>query len=68
GHLVERLEIAGRVFANLVMRVDPGRGADGNPYTQCLIGNQQLKAFARTLDIARRRAFFRRLLPLPPPD
>ena len=64
-HTVTRLELAGRVFANVPFIIDARRGADGNPYLQCLLGNEQLKEFVLTVDIPRRRAFFRVLSPLP---
>ncbi|MBI2956028.1 MAG: retropepsin-like domain-containing protein [Acidobacteria bacterium] len=62
-HRVTRLELGGRVFTGVSFLVDPRRGADANPYAQCVIGNEQLKSFALTLDIPRRRAFFRSVLP-----
>ena len=64
-HRVAQLELAGRVFANVTFRVDLRRGADGNPYGQCVIGNRQLRAFVLTIDIPRRRAFFRPRSPQP---
>lgn len=64
-HTVTRLEFAGRVFANVPFAVDVRRGADANPHAQCLMGNEQLKEFVVTIDIPHRRAFFRRLPPLP---
>lgn len=63
-----RLELAGRLFANVRFFVDPRRGADANPYAQCIIGNQQLKEFVLTVDIPRRRVFFLALPPAPGPD
>lgn len=60
-HTVTRLEFAGRVFTNVPFVVDPRRGAGGDPNGQCVVGNEQLKAFVLTLDIPRRRAFFRSL-------
>lgn len=62
-HSVSRLDLGGRAFTNVSFLVDARRGADGNPYAQCLIGNDQLKEFALTVDIGRRRVFFR---PVPP--
>lgn len=67
-HRVETLALGGRLFANITFLVDPGRGADGHPYAQCVIGNEQLREFVLTLDIPHRRAFFRsapRPTPLP---
>ena len=64
-HRVVQLELAGRVFANVAFRVDRRRGADGNPYGQCVIGNQQLRAFVLTIDVPHRRAFFRPRSPQP---
>ncbi len=64
-HRVVQLELAGRVFANVTFRVDLRRGADGNPYGQCVIGHRQLRAFVLTIDIPRRRAFFRSRSPQP---
>ncbi|MFQ5817421.1 MAG: aspartyl protease family protein [Terriglobia bacterium] len=58
-HRVETLAVGGRLFANVGFRVDPARGADGHPYLQCVIGNEQLREFVLTLDIPHRRAFFR---------
>ena len=58
-HSVRTLTLGGRLFANVSFLVDPERGADGNPYLQCVIGNAQLKEFVLTLDIPHRRAFFR---------
>lgn len=66
-HVVRRLEVAGRVFTNERFIVDPRRGIDANPYAQCVVGNEQLKEFVVTVDIPRRRAFFRSLPPLPEP-
>lgn len=60
-HTVTQLELAGRTFTNVRFVFDPRRGADANPYAQCVIGNEQLKEFVLTVDIPRRRAFFRRL-------
>ena len=69
-HRVTHLELAGRTFSNITFFVHPERGRSGNPYDQCVLGNEQLRAFALTLDIPRRRAFFRPLLPepFPPPE
>ncbi|MFQ5927503.1 MAG: aspartyl protease family protein [Terriglobia bacterium] len=64
-HRVETLALGGRLFANVAFRVDPARGADGHPYLQCVIGNEQLREFVLTLDIPHRRAFFR---PAPRPE
>jgi len=58
-HSVRTLALGGRLFSNVKFWVDPQRGADGNPYLQCVIGNAQLKEFILTLDIPHRRAFFR---------
>lgn len=58
-HRVARLELAGRLFTNVSFLVDRQRGVDGDPYGQCVIGNEQLRAFAVTIDILRGRAFFR---------
>lgn len=58
-HTVSRLELGGRLFTSVRFAVDPRRGADSDPYAQCVIGNEQLKAFVLTLDIPRRRAFFK---------
>ncbi len=62
---VRRLDLAGRTYVNVPFYIDPRRGADANPYAQCILGNEVLKEFVLTIDIARRRAFFQRLLPLP---
>ncbi len=64
-YAVRRLDLAGRVYVNVPFYVDPRRGADANPYAQCILGNEVLKEFVVTFDIPRRRAFFRRLLPAP---
>ena len=64
-HSVRRLDVAGRVYANVPFYIDPRRGADANPYAQCILGNEVLKEFVLTFDIPRRRVFFQRLLPLP---
>lgn len=64
-HVVTRLDLGGRIFAGVRFYVDPRRGVDGNPYAQCVIGNEQLREFLLTLDIPHRRAFFRSLSPLP---
>lgn len=66
-HTVASLDLAGRIFVGIPFYVDPRRGADANPYAQCIIGNEQLKKFVITVDIPRRRAFFRLLPPLPEP-
>lgn len=55
----ETLELGGRLFAHVPFRIDAARGADGHPYLQCVIGNEQLKEFVLTLDIPHRRALFR---------
>ena len=60
-----RLDLGGRVFGNVPFLVDPRRGADGNPYAQCIVGNEVLKEFVLTIDLARRRAFFRKQSPVP---
>lgn len=57
-HRVTRLELGGRTFANVPFVVDPRRRGDSG---DCLIGNELLKAFVVTIDIPRRRAFFRSL-------
>ncbi|MFQ5664321.1 MAG: pepsin/retropepsin-like aspartic protease family protein [Terriglobia bacterium] len=62
------LELAGRVLTTVRFLIDPRRGADGNPYAQCTMGNELMKEFVLTVDIPRRRAFFRALLPLPVPE
>ncbi len=67
-HTVRRLEFAGRIFTNVRFLFDPRRGAEANPYEQCVIGNEQLRHFVVTLDIPHRRAFFRPLPPLPEPE
>ncbi|HXE75379.1 MAG TPA: retropepsin-like aspartic protease [Candidatus Xenobia bacterium] len=64
-HEVRRLDVAGRTYANVPFYVDPRRGADANPYAQCILGNEVLKEFVLTIDIPRRRAFFRWRLPPP---
>lgn len=66
-HTVARLDFAGRSFANVRFYVDPRRGAEANPYAQCILGNEQLKEFVLTVDIPHRRALVRRLAPLPSP-
>jgi len=66
-YAVRTLRLGGRLFANVSFLVDPERGADGNPYLQCVIGNDKLKEFVLTLDIAHRRALFRpQLMPTQP--
>ncbi len=62
---VRRLDFGGRVFGNVPFYVEPRRGADGNPYAQCIVGNEVLKEFVLTIDLARRRAFFRKQSPVP---
>lgn len=59
-HTVAQVELGGRTFVNVPFVVDPRR-ADANPYRQCVVGNELLKAFVVTIDIPRRRAFFRSL-------
>ena len=59
-HTVGRVELGGRTFAAMPFVVDPRRSA-ANPYGQCVVGNELLKAFVVTIDIPRRRAFFRSL-------
>jgi len=58
---VDLLMFGGRVFAHVPFRIDPNRGASGEPYQQCVIGNDQLQEFVLTIDIPHRRAFFRSL-------
>ncbi len=65
---VRRLDLGGRVFGNVPFFIEPRRGADGNPYAQCIVGNEVLKEFVLTIDIARRRAFFRKQAPVPSGD
>ena len=62
---VRRLDLGGRVFGNVPFYIEPRRGADGNPYAQCIVGNEVLKEFVLTIDLARRRAFFRKQAPKP---
>jgi len=57
-HTVTRLEFAGRTFVNVPVIIDPRHRG---PYGECVLGNEQLKAFVITIDIPRRRAFFRSL-------
>jgi hypothetical protein len=64
-HNVRRLDLGGRVFGNVPFYIEPRRGADGNPYAQCIVGNEVLKEFVLTIDLARRRAFFRKQAPKP---
>ncbi|MGH9787160.1 MAG: aspartyl protease family protein [Candidatus Acidiferrales bacterium] len=64
-HNLRRLDRGGRVFGNVPFFIDPRRGADGNPYAQCIVGNEVLKEFAVTIDLARRRAFFLKQAPKP---
>ncbi|MBI4467681.1 MAG: retropepsin-like domain-containing protein [Acidobacteria bacterium] len=64
-HTVSRVELAGRVFANVPFKLDPRLGSDMRPYGQCVIGNELLKAFVVTFDIPRRRVFFQSVLPQP---
>jgi predicted aspartyl protease len=66
-HSVTRVDLAGRTFGNVLFFINPERGRDGNPYEQCVLGNDQLRAFALTLDIPRQRALFRALFPGPVP-
>ncbi len=58
---VDVLIFGGRTFAHVPFRIDPTRGAGGEPYQQCVIGNGQLREFVLTIDIPHRRAFFRSL-------
>jgi hypothetical protein len=64
-HNVRRVDLGGRVFGNVPFYIEPRRGADGNPYAQCIVGNEVLKEFVLTIDLARRRAFFRKQAPKP---
>ena len=59
-HTVGRVELGGRTFAAVPFVVDPRRAA-ANPSGQCVVGNELLKSFVVTIDIPRRRAFFRSL-------
>lgn len=65
-HQVGTLALGGRLFANVTFLVDAARGSDGNPYAQCVMGNEQLQGFVLTLDIPHRRAFFRPAPHVPP--
>lgn len=58
-HRVDILVFGGRMFAHVPFRVDPNRGTQGEPYLQCVIGNEQLREFVFTLDLPHRRMFFR---------
>ncbi|MEE8200152.1 MAG: retropepsin-like aspartic protease [Candidatus Acidoferrales bacterium] len=62
---IGRFELAGRLFTNVTVVFDPRRGAGPDPFDQCVLGNQQLSEFVVTIDIPRRRVFFRALPPLP---